>query len=210
MKIFAIGDLHLSATGEKPMDVFGPEWAEHDDKIRENWCNTVRDEDVVLVPGDLSWAMRLEEAQPDLEFIDKLPGIKYFIRGNHDYWYSSPTKVRRATGSSMRLIRFDADVHRGVGICGIRGWPWPGLSEYDPEDDERHWEKALHRFRLSLDSLAEQQWDTAIAMFHYPPLTRDESSELCDMARAAGIRRVVYGHLHGEATEKAFEGERDG
>jgi hypothetical protein len=210
MKVFAIGDLHLSASGEKPMDIFGPEWEDHDEKIARNWREVVAAEDIVLLPGDLSWAMQLEDALPDLQFIDALPGTKYFIRGNHDYWYSSPSKVRAAIGPSMKLIRFDAKVHGGLGICGVRAWPWPGMSEYDPEDDEKHWRRALQRFQLSLDSLAERDWDEAIAMFHYPPLDLDHSSELCQMVRQAGISRVVYGHVHGEAIQNVFDGQRDG
>lgn len=210
MKVFAIADLHLSDSGDKPMDIFGPNWEGHDEKIADNWRDLVSSEDIVLIPGDLSWAMRLDEAQPDLKFIDRLPGTKYFIRGNHDYWYSSPSKVRRATGDSMHLIRFDAAVHDGMAICGVRGWPWPGMSEYDPEEDEKYWNRAQHRFQLSLDSLAELEWEEAVAMFHYPPLDHDHTSELCRMAAEAGITRVVYGHVHGEYADKAFEGERDG
>ncbi len=210
MKVFGIADLHLSDSGEKPMDIFGPEWENHDAKIAENWRKVVGPRDIVLIPGDLSWAMKLDEAQPDLQFIDQLPGEKYFIRGNHDYWYSSPSKVRRATGDSMHLIRFDAAVRDGLAICGVRGWPWPGMSEYDPEEDEKYWNRAQHRFQLSLNSLAELEWDEAIAMFHYPPLDHEHTSELCHMAADAGISRVIYGHVHGDYTEEAFEGERDG
>ena len=210
MKVFAIGDLHLSAGGEKPMDIFGPEWEDHDAKIARNWRRVVGPEDVVLLPGDLSWAMRLEDALPDLQYIEDLPGIKYFIRGNHDYWHSTAGKVRRAIGASMNLIRFDARVHDGLGICGLRAWPWPGMSEYDPEEDEKHWQRALQRFQLSLDSLAKLEWEEAIAMFHYPPLDDEHTTELCEMVRDAGITRVVYAHVHGEALQHVFEGERDG
>ena len=210
MKVFAIADLHLSSSGEKPMGVFGPEWENHDEKIARNWRRLVGEEDIVLLPGDLSWAMRLEEAEPDLRFVEELPGIKYFIRGNHDYWYSSPSKVRRAIGPSMNLIRFDARVHKGLGICGIRSWPGPGMTEYDPEEDPKHWRRAQQRLQLSLDSLAELEWDEAVAMFHYPPLNGDTTTVLCDMVREAGISRVIYGHVHGEATRYAFEGKRDG
>lgn len=210
MKVFAIGDLHLSASADKPMDVFGAEWENHDVTIARNWRKIVAPEDVVLIPGDLSWAMRLEEADPDLQFIDELPGTKYFIRGNHDYWYSSPSKVRRATGQSMHLIRFDASVHNDLAICGIRGWPWPGMMEYDPQEDQKHWNRALQRFQLCLDSLAQCKWNEAIAMFHYPPLNHNHASALCNMVEEAGIKRVVYGHVHGKYTEEAFEGERNG
>mgnify|MGYP006293054925 CR=1 FL=1 len=212
MKVFGIGDLHLSGSPDvdKPMDIFGPEWTDHREKLKQNWTRTVSDEDAVLVPGDLSWAMDLDEAEPDLRFLDSLPGTKFFIRGNHDYWFSSPTKVRKRLGDSIRLIRFDAQVFGRVGICGVRGWPWPGLREYDEEEDRKHWRRARLRLQMSLDALAELDWDTAVCMFHYPPLTNHATSELCSMIRGVGITQCIYGHVHGEAAADAFEGDRGG
>jgi len=192
------------------MDVFGPGWVGHAEKLERNWRRTVCDEDVVLLCGDLSWAMRLEDALPDLRFIESLPGTKCFIRGNHDFWFASPGKVRAAVGQSMKLVRHDAHVFDGVGICGERGWIWPGHEEYRPEQDEKHWRRARIRLGLSLDALARLEWDTAVAMFHYPPLNSFHVTELCELIRAAGVRYCVYGHVHGEAANRAFEGERDG
>jgi hypothetical protein len=210
MKVFAIADLHLSDSGAKPMDVFGPEWAAHVERLQANWRRLVSEDDLVLLPGDLSWAMRLDEALPDLQFIESLPGTKCFIRGNHDYWFGSPAKVRAVLGPSMRLVRFDAQVFGGVGVCGVRGWHWPGHPEYDPEQDEKHWRRANERLRLSLEALGRLEWDTAVAMFHYPPLDADHTTSLCEMIQEAGVRYAVYGHVHGEAAVEAFEGERGG
>jgi len=210
MKVFGIGDLHLSTSGEKPMDVFGPEWAGHAEKLAENWRAAVRPEDAVLLCGDLSWAMRLDEALPDLAFIDALPGRKYLIRGNHDYWYSSPAKVRAALGPSMHLIRFDAAVHGRVGICGVRGWPCPGFADYDPETGQKHWRRTVMRFGLSLNALKALDWDVAIAMFHHPPRGAAEPTELSRMVVEAGVRHCIYGHVHGPATASLLEGEVDG
>jgi len=210
MKVFGLSDLHLSATGEKPMDVFGPRWAGHRERIERNWRRTVGADDLVLLCGDLSWAMRLPEARPDLDFIGALPGVKYFIRGNHDYWFSSPSRVRSAVAETMHLIRFDAAVHRGVGICGVRGWLWPGHADYDPEKDERLWRRELKRLKLSLDALGALDWDVAVAMLHYPPRGLSGETEMVPMIRHAGVRHCVYGHLHGEALGEAFEGEADG
>ena len=210
MKVFALGDTHLSHAVDKPMDVFGPDWEDHREKIAQNWRDTVNEEDVVLLCGDLSWAMKLEDAVPDLRFLERLPGTTYFIKGNHDYWLSSPGKVRDILGETMHLVRYDAHSHGGVGICGVRGWPWPGHPEYDPEEDEKHWRRARLRLGLSLDALAELEYDVAVAMFHYPPLSATHTTELCDMIAEAGVEQCVYGHLHGEYTRAAFEGERDG
>ena len=153
MKVYAIGDLHLSSSGEKPMDVFGPEWAGHDQKIAANWRALVAPDDLVLICGDLSWAMRLPEALADLALIDSLPGVKYFIRGNHDYWCAGAAPVRRAVGPSMHYVRNDAAVYRGVGICGERGWTAPGHPDFDPAEDARHWQRAAIRLGLSLEAL---------------------------------------------------------
>ena len=212
MRIYAIGDLHLSGSEDvdKPMDVFGEQWSGHRERLERRWRETVDHQDAVLVCGDLSWAMTLEEAAPDLEFLDALPGTKYLIRGNHDYWYSGPSKVRRATGGSIRLVRFDAHVFGRAGICGVRAWPWPGMEEYDEEDDAKNWRRAKMRLEMSLDALAELEWDEAVAMFHYPPILPGQTSELCGMIKEAGVTHCVYGHLHDEAIENAFEGAHDG
>jgi len=210
MKVFGIGDLHLSFAGEKPMEIFGPQWAGHREKLEQNWWKAVGCDDVVLLCGDLSWAMTLGEAKPDLDFLDRLPGVKYFIRGNHDFWFSGPERVRAAAGSSMHLIRFDAAVHKGVGVCGVRGWLWPGHPEYNPADDDKQWRRSIVRLRMSLDALKALEWDTAVAMFHYPPRGVVESTELTEMIRDAGVRYCIFGHVHGESAAGAFEGEAEG
>ena len=210
MKVFGLSDLHLSATGEKPMDVFGPQWQDHRARVEANWRRVVAADDLVLLCGDLSWAMRLPEARPDLDFIGSLPGVKYFIRGNHDYWLSSPRRVRDALGDGMHLIRFDAVVHRGVGLCGVRGWVWPGHPDHQTGRDDRLWRRELKRLRLSLEALSALDWDVAVAMLHYPPRGQSSETEIVPMLREAGVRYCVYGHLHGEALGEAFEGEEGG
>ena len=210
MKVFAIGDLHLSHEVDKPMDVFGGGWEDHAEKIANNWREKINSEDMVLIPGDISWAMHLEDAIPDLRLLCELPGQKFFIRGNHDYWLDSPSKVREVLDSTTHLIRYNATVYKGVGICGVRGWPWPGYSEYEEAEDAKHWHRAKKRLELSLDDLEREDWDVGVAMVHYPPLNTERASAICDMLEEAGIEWVVYGHLHGEATESAFEGLRNG
>jgi len=192
------------------MDVFGPQWAEHADRLERNWRRVVGPQDTVLVCGDLSWAMTLAEARPDLDFIESLPGQKYIIRGNHDYWYGSPSRVRDALGPSTHLIRFDAAVVGGVGICGVRGWPWPGQPEYDEQQDGKLWKRAIARLGLSLGALKRLDWRVAVAMFHYPPRSATQTTDLSRMVVEAGVRHCIYGHLHGLDAESAFEGEADG
>jgi hypothetical protein len=210
MKVFGISDLHLSSSGEKPMDVFGPAWAGHREKVESNWRAAVGPDDLVLLPGDLSWAMTLDEARPDLDFVGSLPGAKYFIHGNHDFWFSSPARVRAVLPSSMHLVRNDAAAYGRVGICGVRGWLWPGQPDYGPATDEKHWRRSVLRLRLSLDALRVLDWDVAVALFHYPPRGAAAETELTQMVREAGVRYCIYGHLHGENAARAFEGERGG
>jgi len=210
MRVFGISDLHLSASGEKPMDVFGPEWADHQDRIGRNWREVVGPDDLVLLCGDLSWAMTLEGARPDLALIGSLPGRKYFIRGNHDYWYSGPSKVRAVLAPSLRTLRFDAAVVDGVGVCGVRGWLMPGHPDHEPERDGRLWEREVNRLALSLAALAELSWDVAVAMFHFPPRDEAGDTRFTEMIAEAGVGLCIYGHLHGGTADAAFEGESGG
>lgn len=211
MKVFAIGDLHLGKAVNKPMDVFGPEWDRHDERIAANWRRLVRPDDVVLLCGDLSWAMDLAEAAPDLEWIDSLPGAKYFVRGNHDYWCSPPGKVRAALPDSMHMIRFDAAGIGDIGVCGVRGWTMPGHPEFDPESDTKYWERERARLDLSLAALGRLSVGSAIAMFHYPPRGPAGETLHSEALAAAGVAHCVYGHLHGvDAHANAFEGEAAG
>ncbi len=210
MKVFAISDLHLGSNVDKPMDIFGPEWEGHTGKIAAGWRETVGEGDLVLLPGDLSWAMKLEDALEDLKLIDSLPGRKVFIRGNHDFWFSAPSKVRRVLGESMEPVRFGACVYGGVGICGVRGWSWPGCVEYDEEKDSRYYRRELERLRLSLASLSGLQWQKACAMMHYPPVVPGCRSEFSTMIRDAGIKWTVYGHIHGPAAGRIVDQEVEG
>lgn len=210
MRVFAISDLHLGAGVDKPMDVFGPGWRNHAGKIHSNWRETVSEKDLVLLPGDLSWAMRLEEAREDLEFIQSLPGYKVFLRGNHDFWFSSPARVRAVLGEGMQLVRFDACLYNGIGICGVRGWPWPGYGEYEEERDRRLYRREIERLRLSLGELSKLPFEIACAMMHYPPLTPQRLSAFCSLLRSAGVKWVVYGHIHGAGPGEAAEGCYDG
>ncbi len=209
MKVFAISDLHLGANVDKPMDIFGPDWEGHTEKIAFNWNKTVGEDDLVLMPGDLSWAMRLEEAIDDLKFIESLPGHKVFIRGNHDYWFSGPGKVRKVLGAKLSFLRFDALEFGGVGLCGVRGQPWPGYSEYSEDEDGRLYRRELKRLELSIESLNKLRCKTACAMIHYPPLARGGQSEFCELFRRGGVKWVVYGHVHGHSHDGVVEGEFD-
>ena len=208
MQIYAIADLHLSLTAEKPMDVFGEAWRGHAEKLERNWRDTVGEDDLVLIPGDISWAMQLSAALPDLSFIGNLPGRKILLKGNHDYWWSAIGRVRASLPAGMRALQNDSIVENGVGICGSRGWLCPGSSNFS-QDDEKIYLRELDRLTLSLQSLPPVE--TKIAMLHFPPFSdKDRASGFSERLEAAGVTIAVYGHLHGEANRYAFEGEKNG
>ena len=135
MRVFAIGDTHLAHAVDKPMDIFGPQWVDHAGKIARAWRERVGEDDLVLVVGDISWAMTLEEAKPDLQWLEDLPGRKLMIRGNHDYWWPGPKKMRAILPPSVDFLRNDARVIEGVGIAGTRGWDCPPAG-WKPTPDE--------------------------------------------------------------------------
>jgi len=212
MTLFALADTHLSLGDrvDKPMDVFGPKWANHAERLAAAWRRVVGPDDLVLVPGDISWAMKLDEALPDLRFLDALPGTKLLLKGNHDYWWTSRGKVEKVLPPTLRLLQNDAfDAGGGVGIVGSRGWVPPGFPKAR-ESDEKIYARELHRLELSLQA-AGDRFDTLVAMTHYPPLYRDlGETGFVPLLRAAGVRVCVYGHLHGPNQRVAVEGERDG
>lgn len=210
MSVFAIGDLHLPGRDEKPMDVFGSQWDHHFDIIRDNWLKAVSDDDTVLIPGDISWAMRLENALEDLCAINALPGRKLLLRGNHDYWWSTITKVRASLEKGMFALQNDALLLDGRVYCGTRGWTLPTPSQPLGEQDAKVYERELARLRLSLDA-AMKLGSELIVMMHYPPLYADGAdTDFTDILREYPVRRVVYGHLHGAGIKNAFVGEKDG
>lgn len=202
MKVFAIGDLHLSTTSEKPMDVFGGNWEGHFEKIKSHWQEEVQEGDVVLIPGDISWAMKLEDAIPDLNEIAKLRGEKVLIRGNHDYWWNGISRVRgSAPDPSFHFLQTDAVKIGHYVFVGSRGWTCPGSQDFT-EQDKKLYLRELERFRLAL--LAGQKLksdgDKMIALIHYPPFFgKVERSGFCDLFEEFGVEKVVYGHLHGGA-----------
>jgi predicted phosphohydrolase len=209
ISIYAIGDLHLSGAKDKPMDVFGENWANHWNKIRIDWEQKVSDEDIVLIPGDISWAMKLQDAEIDLNSIGSLPGTKIMIKGNHDYWWSSVSKVRRVLPPSMHVLQNDSLSLSCFTFCGTRGWTNPGMKDFS-EQDAKVYNRELQRLRLSLESAGrnnEKAGNSIIVMLHYPPF--DDKGHATEMVRILTQYKpahVVYGHLHDEGTKYAFEG----
>jgi len=206
--IWAISDLHLPAR-EKPMDIFGAHWANHFERIREDWLQRVQMDDIVLLPGDLSWAMHLEEAQEDLEKIGSLPGKKLLLRGNHDYWWSSIGRVRRMLPEGSYALQNDSLLLDGYLFAGSRGWTIPGEPEGE-SDDARIYRRERQRLEMSLKNARARSGDAPIiVMMHYPPRS-ENSAGFADILTEFGVKTVVYGHLHGAGLAGAIQGELDG
>lgn len=216
MSIWAIADLHLSfGVPDKKMDVFGDHWKNHAETIQKNWTQLICKEDLVLIPGDISWAMKTEDAQPDLDWIHQLPGTKVILRGNHDYWWESLSKVEKILPPSIHLIQNNFYQWENVFIAGARLWDTPEYTfgEYidytpnsrskklteepaDPAEIEKLFTRELARLEMSLKSLPKQP-GLRIAMTHYPPiganLTPSRASLLLEKYQ---INICVFGHLH--------------
>lgn len=200
MKVYAISDLHLSGTSEKPMDVFGTEWEGHFEKIKADWEKKVKDEDVVLVGGDTSWGMKTEEGMYDVASLSSLRGRKVFIRGNHDYWWSGITKIRSlAPDQTFFFLQNDCVRIGNVVIAGSRGWTCPGSVDFQEHDMTLYLREA-ERFRLAFSEVKKvrQEGDFLIALIHYPPFSvRREDTLFTQLFEENGVDKVVFGHLHG-------------
>lgn len=210
MAIFTIGDLHLSLGTEKPMDIFEG-WGNYTERLRANWERLVSDGDTVVVPGDISWAMQLVEAEADFRFLDALPGQKILLKGNHDYWWSTRKKmdewlVEKGFGS-IRILFNDAYTVEGLGICGTRSWFY---DESEP-DNEKILNRELGRLRASLSAPGCAGCEEKLVFLHYPPVyCRTAVEPVVAMLREFGVRRCYYGHIHGQSIRYAFGGVRYG
>lgn len=199
MKFFAISDLHISSNSQKPMDVFGKSWVGYLEKIKEDWQKKVSDDDVVLIGGDISWAMKVEQAREDVMTLAPLKGKKVLIKGNHDYWWSGIGKVRDMLPDNFYALQNDSIKFGNVIICGSRCWSVPGSPDFK-EQDMKIYMREVERLKLSLASAVKMKTDgdKLLALIHYPPFNvKRENSGFTDLFEEYGIDSVVYGHLHG-------------
>ena len=205
MALFSISDLHLSFGTDKPMDVFGERWKNYEQKLMENWNNVVSAEDVVIVNGDNSWAMYLEDTFEDFDFINKLNGTKLISKGNHDYWWTTMTKHRKwCEQNGFDTIKFLQNNHymyNGIAICGTRGWQ---LTSKD-EEDLKVYNREKERLELSFKQAEKDNPKGYIVALHYPP---DE--EFKRMLEQHGVGLCLYGHLHGAGLKNYSDFEENG
>ena len=200
MKIYAISDLHLSGKSDKPMDVFGGGWEGHFEKIKADWQSKVEEDDIVLIGGDTSWGMKLEEGMFDVNALAPLKGRKVFIRGNHDYWWSGISRIRSlAPDSSFTFLQNDCVRIGNAVIAGSRGWTCPGSADFEERDMKLYLREA-ERFRLAFSQVGKvrQEGDLLIALIHYPPFSiRKEDTLFTQLFEENKVDKVVFGHLHG-------------
>lgn len=210
MSLYVIADLHLPLGVDKPMDIFGG-WDNYIERLEYNWQRKIRPEDTVVIPGDLCWAMKLEESLPDFKFLEKLNGKKFLIKGNHDLWWSSVTKVRNFFAAndinSVDLVYNSCAEYEGIGICGTRGW----ISEFGEEADEKVLLREAGRLETSITA-AESKGLRPVVFLHYPPLYLTGVNEpVMNVLKKHGIKECFYGHIHGKKGHAcAFKGESDG
>ncbi len=195
--IYAIGDLHLDYFKEKPMDIFGEKWLNYEERIFNNWNRLICKEDLVLLPGDISWALKLEDAYNDLKRIDELPGQKIITKGNHDYWWQGPKKLKELNLSTITFLQNTSFIYKNIGIGGTRGWISEDVEGFDSQD-EKIFKRELNRLRLSLDTM-DKNINMKIVMLHYPPFNMDFTpNSFVDLMEEYHVDICVYGHLHAE------------
>ncbi len=200
MKIFAISDLHLSTSCDKPMDVFGGHWENYIQKIEDNWKASVADDDLVLIAGDISWAMKLEEVHDDLKWIEALPGKKIIIKGNHEYWWKSISAVREILPESIMAIQNDAVKIGDYIFCGTRGWAVPEDGKEQSEEDLKIYKREVERLKLTLmfAKNLKQNNEKIVALIHFPPFNSTKTqNEFMTLFEEYGVEKVVFGHIHG-------------
>ena len=222
MSIYAIGDLHLSLNKEKPMDIFGGNWKNHEQKIKENWKNTVQDNDLVILPGDFSWEMHLKDMYNDFAYLNDLQGKKLLLKGNHDYWWTTLAKMREFLQENkfenIDFVYNNSYLFEDKIIAGTRGW---ALNDTENSDKMNHREE--ERLKLSLQSGVDNFGDKEIiCIMHYPPIIEENKndannqsknlkvSNYVQIMKEYNVKTCLYGHLHGESHKEAFEGIIEG
>ena len=211
MSIYAIGDLHLSFDTSKPMDIFGDNWKDHENKIKNDWIEKVKQDDLVLLPGDFSWAMNLKDTYKDFEYLNSLQGKKLLLKGNHDYWWNSLKKlneyIEENNFKDIYFLHNNSYEVEGKIIAGTRGWNLSLLNEEDKAIINRE----LIRLELSIqDGIKKYGEDKEIIVcMHYPPTNKEllENSDFIKLMQKYGVKKCIYGHLHGEALADVVEGK---
>lgn len=205
MSLYAIGDLHLSFANDKPMDVFGEKWRDHENKLK-NGFSALGPEDLTILCGDLSWAMGMEESLADFRFIEELPGKKIILKGNHDFWWSTATKAKKFFAEhqieSIEILNNNCFFWGEYALCGTRGWFYE--EETGLEHDRKIMRREIMRLEASLDAAGDRE---KLVFLHYPPIYQKyRCEEILELLQKHRVKLCCYGHIHGRGIEKAFNG----
>ncbi len=209
MSLYAIADLHLSFGTDKPMNVFQG-WDNYEERLLSNWNTVVKEEDIVVLPGDLSWAINFEQAKPDFDFLSKLKGNKIILKGNHDYWWTTMSKMNNFLNENnfktIKILHNNHFKYNEYGICGTRGW----INENGIAADAKVLAREAIRLELSIQSALKDDL-IPIVFLHYPPVyANDCNYDILDVLFKYDIKECYYGHIHGKACNYAVNGEREG
>ena len=210
MSLFAIADLHLSLGTDKPMDIFRG-WDGYEKRLEENWRKLITHNDTVVIPGDISWAMKLSDTFEDFRFINGLPGKKLFLKGNHDYWWDTRRKMEmylKENGfDTIEIVFNSAYAAEGYAICGTRGW----FYDAETDSDKKVLNREVGRLRTSLDEALKTGLEPVVFL-HYPPVFGNQRcDDILSVLKEYGIKKCYYGHLHGtNAARKAVTGDFEG
>ena len=217
-KLWAIADLHLGFSTGKWMDKFGEHWVDHHKKVEKHWRASIEDQDLVLLPGDFSWAMKPKQVEEELKWLRDLPGTMILIKGNHDYWWpKSQKKMQELLPDRVYALKKTALIIEGYPIVGVRGGDLVPFGKKTQEDIDKELQRELAEFKASIKHLEELEKEetpqrSKIAMFHYPPFgPHSDQSVFTDLIEEANCKIVVYGHLHSKQDwADYFQGEARG
>lgn len=211
MALFAISDLHLPLGVDKPMDIFGKNWENYVERLKENWVKVVSESDTVVLPGDFSWATYINDTRADFDFLNSLPGRKIILKGNHDYWWTTMNKLNEFVienkYNDVVFLQNNSFEYGDVSICGTRGWqtPQPNLSG----EDKKIYDREVLRLELSIKTAKHPE--NIIVFTHFPPILKDyRENEMVSMLNKYKIKRCIFGHIHSSGIKNVIEGNISG
>lgn len=212
MALYTIADLHLSFGVEKPMDIFGGKWNGYQKKIEKNWNHLITDDDTVVIGGDISWGINLNESLKDFQFIDNLPGKKIILKGNHDLWWCTMKKMKDFfEENDIKTIDFlfnNYFSYENIAICGTRGWTYE--EDFKEANDEKIFKRELLRLEYSLNQAKIENFETIYCFLHYPPIYYNfKCDEIIELMKKYNVKKCIYGHLHSDSLKMAITGEID-
>jgi len=213
LSIYSVSDLHLSFSVDKPMNIFGNKWENYTEKLYENWQKKVSSDDLVVIPGDISWATYLDECYADFDFINKLNGKKVILKGNHDYWWTTLNKMRKYAldnnFDSIEFLQNNTFIYEKYAICGTRGWSL--INEGSTELNMKIFDREKQRLILSLEAAMRHKPDEIIVAMHYPPVDLEMVNlDFIDIMKQYNVKTCIYGHLHSYSHNTAVTGNFEG